>query len=84
MTELPKLKIKKHFGQPVEEKICDLEEAQYFLLNYLPSAHGAGILVTVEGQLIHSYEELVRIANQDFYKDKEFLEVGIYPALGGG
>ena len=29
----------------------------------------------VEGSLVRSYEELVQLASQDDYQDKEFLEV---------
>jgi len=29
----------------------------------------------VEGSLVMSYEELVQLASQDDYQDKEFLEV---------
>ena len=85
MSELPKLKIKKHFGgYPLEERICDFEQARDFLANYWHSEHWAGALVGVDGQLIHSYEELVQLATQDCYKDKELIEVGIYPQAGGG
>jgi len=80
MSKSPKLKIKKHFGgSRLEEKICDFEQAQYLLLNWWDS-----VIVAVEGQVIHSYEELVQLATQDCYKDKEFLEVGLYPQAGGG
>ena len=85
MSRLPKLKIKKHFGGgPQEEKICDFEQAQDFLVNYWPSEHWAGVLIAVDGQLIHSCEELCQLAAQERYKDKEFVEVGIYPQAGGG
>lgn len=80
MSELPKLKIKKHFGgYPLEEKICEFEQAQNFLSNYW-----ASVIVAVEGQVTRSYEELVQLATKDCYKDKEFLEVGLYPTAGGG
>lgn len=84
MAELPKLKIKKHFGSPVEERICDLDQARDFLLSCLPDAHRARVLIAVEGQLINSYDELVQLVNRDCYKDKEFIEIGIYPIVGGG
>ena len=85
MSKVPKLRIKKHFGGwPPEERVCDLEQARDILLPYWPSEHWAGALVGVEGQLIHSYEELVQLATQDNYKDREFLEVGLYTQAGGG
>lgn len=88
MAKLPKLKIRKYLGRQVEEKICDFEEGGDFLLDYLPNTYRTGVFVAffvaVDGQLIHSYEELVQLANQDSYKHKEFLEVMVRPAFGGG
>lgn len=85
MSDLPKLKIKKHFGGgPAEEKICAFGQARDCLGGYFPSQHWAGVLVAVDGQLIHSYEELLQLATQEDYKNREFIEVGIYPQAGGG
>lgn len=38
----------------------------------------------VEGQGVRSYDELVNIATQDKYKNKEFLEVKLLHIIGGG
>jgi hypothetical protein len=88
VAKLPKLKIKNYFKRPLEEKICDLEKGEGFLRDYLPEDYGTSVLtavlVAVEGELIHSYDELTQIAKQDFYKDREFLKVVIHPAFGGG
>jgi len=78
MSRLPKLKLKKPFGYPFEEN-REFEQAQYFLFSYGDSA-----TVMVEGQVINSYEELVQLAAQDCYKDKESLEVLLLPAVVGG
>jgi hypothetical protein len=78
MLELPKLKLKKPFGYPFEE-VRDFEQAKYFLFSY-----GNSALVVVEGQVINSYEELVHLAAQDSYKDKESLEVLLLPTVIGG
>jgi len=75
MSDLPKLKVNWSFGQP-SEKTCDLKQAKDFLFDY-----GEGILVIVEGQLIHSYEELVQLATQDCYKDREVLSVMLFPVM---
>jgi len=42
-------------------------------------------MVMVEGSLVRSYEELVQIASQDDYRDREFLNVELLPmfVLGG-
>lgn len=77
MSKLPKLKVKCAFAHPVEQT-CDLEQAKELVFG-----HGPGILVIVEGQLVRSYEELVKLAAQPCYKDKELLEVMVAPAPRG-
>lgn len=78
MSRLPKLLVKKPAGYPFEE-IRDFEQAQYFLFG-----GGRGSVVLVEGQAVNSYEELVQLAAQDSYKDKEVLEVVLVPPLISG
>ena len=79
MSKLPRLKLKKPFGYPFEET-RDFEQVQYFLFSYGDSA-----IVLVEGQVVNSYEELLQLAAQDCYKDKESLEVVLLPAaISGG
>ena len=77
MSELPKLKIKIPFGYPNED-FCDLEQARY-RLNFL-----GGAVILVEGRAVQSYDELVEMANQDKYKDREFLEVVLLSDLASG
>ena len=76
MSKLPKLKLIMPHRQQAEE-IRDFEEAEKFLSNW-------GMLVVVEGQVINSYQELIKLANQDSYKNKEFLEVTVIPFIEGG
>jgi len=78
MPKLPKLKVKKPFGYPSEE-IRDFEQAKYFLFSY-----GASTIVMVEKQVVNSYDELLQLAAQDCYKDKESLDVVVLPAIVGG
>jgi hypothetical protein len=75
MPRVPRLKIKS-FGAAAEE-ICDLHQAGYFL-------DFEGRMVMVEGQRVGSYDELVRLASQDKYREQEFLEVILLPAIIGG
>ncbi len=77
MSRFPKLKVT-HWvdGQPSQE-ILDFEQAPYFLFNY-------DVLVAVEGEVMRSYEELVQLASQDRYKDRDFLEVRVETIIGGG
>ena len=74
MARLPKIKLKMPNGR---EEIRDLEEAKNFLSNW-------GMLIIVEGQAINSYEQLIKIANQNSHKSKEFLEVTVVPFIEGG
>ena len=79
MSKLPKLKLKKPYGYPFEE-IRDFEQAKDVLFS-----QGGEDIVVAEGQVIKSYEELVQLAAQDSYKDKEFLEVWLLAVeIGGG
>jgi hypothetical protein len=76
MSQLPKLKIKLPLGNPSED-VCELEQAKY-RLNF-----DDGVLM-VEGQTVHSYDELVQLATQDNYKNKDFLEVVLLQVIEGG
>ena len=77
MPRFPKLKVT-HWvdGRPSQE-ILEFEQAPYFLFHY-------DMIVAVEGEVIHSYEDLVQLASQVRHKDKEFLEVELETVLGGG
>ncbi len=77
MPKLPKLKVRRSWN-PVEET-HDLEQARNLLFN-----RGTDMLVIVEGQMVNSYEELVQLAAQDAYKDKESLEVVMTPLWPAG
>ena len=76
MSHLPKLKIKLPSGNP-DEYIYDLEEARD-VLNF-----SEGVFV-VDGQWIHSYNEIINLARQDRFKDREFIEVEWLHVMGGG
>lgn len=77
MPRFPKLKVT-HWvdGRPSEE-ILDFEQAPYFLFHY-------DMIVAVEGEVIHTYEDLVKLASQARHRDKEVLEVKLETILGGG
>ena len=77
MSKLPKLKVKKTpFGYSDEETYV-FEQAKNF-------SYGQGSFVMVEGQVVNSYEELVRLVNRDDYKDREFLEIVLVPFMDVG
>jgi hypothetical protein len=76
MPRVPKLKIKLASGDP-SEFMCDLEQAKY-CLNFNEA------VFLVDGQGVHSYDELVHIATQDKYQNKEVIEVEFLHLVGGG
>ncbi len=55
---------------------CDLEQARN--LNY------NGVMVLVDGKRVHSYDELVQVATQDIYKNREYVEVVLLQLAAGG
>ena len=79
MSKLPRLKVISPFKYKAE--IYDMEQAKDSLFR----SSDIPMNVIVEGQLIHSYEELVQLAAQDEHKNKEMLNVMLIdPAIGGG
>lgn len=77
MSDLPKLRIIRTWA--ASEEIKNLNQARYSLFT-----HGPDMIIIVEGHRIISYEELLHLASGDNYKDKEFLEVVLAPALPAG
>ncbi|MFC1951797.1 hypothetical protein ACFLYI_01990 [Chloroflexota bacterium] len=76
VPELPRLKVRLIFSDTSED-LYDLEQAR----NCFSYQEG---LVVVEGQVVNSYEELVKLVSDERCKDKEFLEVWLIQALLGG
>jgi hypothetical protein len=75
---LPKLRIRLPSDHEAQD-VCSVEEARYrFDWGRDP------FLVVVEGQHVRSFEELLDLAGQERFKDREFLEVEIHPLLAGG
>jgi hypothetical protein len=56
--------------------ICDLDQARE--LNF------SGAIVLIDGKRMNSFDELVRLVEQDINKNKEPIEVIILPAVTGG
>ena len=77
MSEFPKLKVTHLIDGQRSEEIFDFEQAPYFLFNY-------DIIVAVEGEVIRSYEELVQLASQERFRDRDFLEVQMETVIAGG
>ncbi len=71
----PRLMIK-YVGNLTGE-IAELENARN-LLNFEEA------IILVEGQNVHSYDELVQIVSQERFMDKDLVEVMLIPSIQGG
>ncbi len=78
MSNQPKLKIRSILEPGRKVAICDIEQAGQHL------AYGPGTAVLVEGHLIHSHEALVELVTSEQFRDREFLEVMLFPVIEGG
>jgi hypothetical protein len=75
ISRLPKLKIKS--ATNIGEDVCELEQARS-RLNF-----NGGVLL-IDGHRVRSYDELVKLAYDDAYKNREYIEVVLLPLIGGG
>jgi hypothetical protein len=76
MADHPRLIVKKEAGDP-EGEIQEFEQAENFPFH-------EEIIIVVEGRQITSYEDLLKMAGQEKYKDKKYLEVMFLPMIIGG
>ena len=76
MTKLPKLKVD-GLGWDASKEICEFEQAKYF-------PYGEGLVIVAEGEVVESYDDMLRLIEQDRHKDKELLEVAFLPIIVGG
>jgi hypothetical protein len=76
MAPLPKLSVKKEATDEHSE-IQDFEEARNFPFDQ-------EIIIVAEGRQVTSYEDLLKLAAQEKYKDRKFLEVMFLPMIVGG
>ena len=77
MSKFPKLKVTHWIDGHTSQEILDFEQAPYFLFNY-------DVIVAVEGEVIKTYEDLVKLASRDRFKDREFLDVQLETVIAGG
>ena len=77
MSEFPKLKVTHMIDGHPSLEILEFEQAPDFLFKY-------DVIVAVEGEVIKSFEELIQLASQDRYKDREYLEVQMETIIAGG
>jgi hypothetical protein len=80
LPKLPKLRVTYTIGRATVERVVELEQAKAFAYG----SHGAQPRVVVEGQAVNSDQELYRLATEEVYEGKEYLEVVLrIPLLGG-
>ncbi len=77
MKKASKLKIRLPFGHQ-DDIICELVDAKYRF------SFDSDLVVVVEGQAVKSFDELIKIANRQDLKKKEFIEVKLFPLFAGG
>ena len=76
MQKFPKLKIS-GLGWESGGELRDLEDARYF-------AFTEDLIVTLEGQVVNSYDDIQRIAASEGMQDKDYLELTFLPFIAGG
>jgi hypothetical protein len=76
MCNLPKLKVA-GLGWDVSGKLIEFQEARYFPFSQ-------DLIITVEDQVVNSYEELISLATVEPFRDKPYLEVVFLPVIVGG
>ncbi len=72
---MPKLMIK--FFSDAPGDVYELEQARYVL-------DFEGAIIVVEGQRVHSYDELTQLTAEERYRGKELVEVLQIPTIQGG
>ena len=84
MAGLPSLRIKKYFGSAtIQQETITLEQAKGQLAYFWTKDGGSNIIISVDGQPVKSYEQLVEIASQDRYKNNAFVDVGLFLSNDG-
>lgn len=72
----PKLKVS-GLGWDFDGGFLEFEQARLF-------PYGGGALISVEGKVIESYEDLENMIKKEPYKHQPFLEVIFLPIIVGG
>jgi len=76
MVNRPKLKVS-GLGWDFGGEVLEFEQARLF-------PYGGGALISVEGKVIGSYEDLEKMIAKEPYKQKLLLEVVFLPVIVGG
>lgn len=76
MDGLPRLKVTGLNWNAVEEVVA-FKQAQYF-------PFGSNLIISVEDQVINSFDDLLRLVEREPYRDMEYLKVVFLPVVVGG
>ena len=84
MVYSPSVRISKYFGgASIQKEIMSLEEARGSLEYFWTKEGGSNITISVDGQDLKSYDELVKLASQEKYAKSVFIDVGLYLSNDG-
>jgi predicted RNA-binding protein Jag len=79
MAAEQKLRIKQYFGSAVtKEMTLSLEEAKTQLSYFWTKDGSANIIISIDGQTIKSFEDLVKVVSHEPYSGKEFVDIGVF------
>jgi hypothetical protein len=76
MNNLPRLRVS-GLGWDETGKLIDFQQARYFPFSQ-------DLIITVDGEVVNSYEEMTRLAAGGLWPDRPFLEVVFLPVIVGG
>ena len=76
MQNLPKLKVS-GLGWDQGDELLDFQQARYFPFSQ-------DLIITLDGQVVNSYEEMTLLAASRPYQHKPCLEVVFLPVIVGG
>jgi hypothetical protein len=84
MAGVTKIRISKYFGgASIQQMVLNLDEAKANLEYFWTKEGGNNIIVSVDGQTIKSYDELLAIAALDRYKNNAYIDVGLFLSNDG-
>jgi hypothetical protein len=79
MAGSPRIKLKKYFGgSTIQQDELTIDEAKSQLQYFWTKDGSSNVIVSVDGQQVKSFEELQAIAAQDRYKNKGYIDVGLF------
>ena len=84
MVGTAKIRIIKHFGSAtIEQMVLDLNEAKVHLDYFWTKDGSSNVIVSIDGQAIKSYDELLAVTSHDRYKNNAFIDVGLFLSNDG-